>query len=139
VAAAVLGAASPAAGQATDPVPEPIAFEGLVLQTETFVRVDSSADAPPLARLNLIRLLPDGRMFVSDFGGLIHAVTPGSSSVYLDLRSQRRDFVDAPGFGTGLHSFAFHPDFARNGKLYTAHSEGRGAAAPGLLATGPAR
>jgi hypothetical protein len=68
-------------------------------------------------------------MFVSDLRGLVHAVMPGSSSVYLDLRSRRPDFVDAPGFGTGLHSFAFHPDFARNGKLYTAHAEGRGVAA----------
>jgi hypothetical protein len=68
-------------------------------------------------------------MFVSDLRGLIHAVTPGSSSVYLDLRSRRPDFVDAPGFGTGLHAFAFHPDFARNGKLYTAHAERRDVAA----------
>lgn len=129
VVAAVIAAASPAAGQVANPVPDPIAFEGLVLETETFVRVTPSADAPPLARLNLIRSLPDGRMFVSDLRGIVHAVTRGSSSVYLDLRSRRPDFMDAPGFGTGLHSFAFHPDFARNGKLYTAHAEGRDVAA----------
>jgi glucose/arabinose dehydrogenase len=125
----VAAATSPVAGQIADPVPEPIAFEGLVLQAETFVRVAPSADAPPLARLNLIRSLPDGRMFVGDLRGHVHTVTAGRSAVYLDLRSRRPDFVDAPGFGTGLHSFAFHPDFARNGKLYTAHAEGRDLAA----------
>jgi hypothetical protein len=126
-ACALLGTAH-VAGQVADPVPEPIAFEGLVLQTETYVRI-ASAETPPLARLNLIRSLPDGRMFVSDLRGVIHAFERGSSSVYLDLRARRPDFVDAPGFGTGLHSFAFHPDFAQNGKLYTAHAEGRDAAA----------
>jgi glucose/arabinose dehydrogenase len=131
---AVVGAASHAAGQVANPIPDPIAFEGLVLETETFVRVTPSAEAAPLARLNLMRALPDGRMFVADLRGLIHAVAPGHSSVYLDLRSRRPDFVDAPGFGTGLHSFAFHPDFSRNGKLYTAHAEGRDVAAvPDLL------
>jgi len=115
-------------GQVADPVPDPIAFEGLVLETETFVRI-ASADAPPLARLNMIRALPDGRMFVSDLRGVIYSIEQGRSWVYLDLRSLRPDFVDAPGFGTGLHAFTFHPDFATNGKLYTAHAEGREASA----------
>jgi glucose/arabinose dehydrogenase len=127
-ATSIVGGASQAAGQVADPVPEPIAFEGLVLETETFVKI-ASADSPPLARLNMIRALPDGRMFVSDLRGVIYVIERGASSVYLDLRSQRPDFVDAPGFGTGLHAFTFHPDFARNGKLYTAHAEGRDAAA----------
>jgi len=125
---AVALTAVPVAGQVADPVPEPIGFEGLVLRAETFVRVAPSAETPPLARLNLMRALPDGRLFVSDLRGLIHRVERGASSVYLDLRAQRPDFVDAPGFGTGLHAFAFHPDFATNGKLYTAHAEGRDAA-----------
>jgi glucose/arabinose dehydrogenase len=119
---------APASGQVADPVPEPIAFEGLVLESETFVKI-ASAESPPLARLNMIRALPDGRMFVSDLRGVVYTVERGSSSVYLDVRSQRPAFVDAPGFGTGLHAFAFHPDFARNGKIYTAHAEGRDAAA----------
>ena len=120
--------AAPVVAQVTDPVPEPIAFEGLVLETETFVRI-ASAEAPPLARLNMIRALADGRMFVSDLRGVVYSVEQGRSAVYLDVRSVRPDFVDAPGFGTGLHAFAFHPDFARNGKLYTAHAESRDAAA----------
>src|SRR5688572_2072554 len=119
---------APAAGQITDPIPEPIAFEGLVLETETFVKI-ASAETPPLARVNMIRALPDGRMFVSDLRGVVYAIERGSSSVYLDLRSLRPDFVDAPGFGTGLHAFTFHPDFASNGKIYTAHAEDRDAAA----------
>ncbi|MEX2049441.1 MAG: PQQ-dependent sugar dehydrogenase [Gemmatimonadota bacterium] len=127
-ACALLGTAH-VAGQVVDPIPGPIAFEGLVLQTETYVTI-ASAETAPRARLNLIRSLPDGRMFVSDLRGAVHSFDRGTSAVYLDLRALRPDFVDAPGFGTGLHSFTFHPDFARNGKLYTAHAEGRGAAGP---------
>jgi hypothetical protein len=114
-------------GQLTDPIPEPIAFEGLELETEPYVVVAPSADAAPLARIGLIRTLPDDRQFVSDLRGVIHGFERGTSSLYLDIRPDHPHFVDAPGFGTGLYSFAFHPEFPENGKLYTAHAEGRDA------------
>jgi len=110
--------------QLTNPIDEPIGFEGLVLETETHVAVEPSADAAPLARVGLIRTLPDGRQFVNDLRGFIHGFERGASRLYLDLRPEHPHFVDAPGFGTGLYSFAFHPEFLENGKLYTAHAEG---------------
>ena len=36
--------------------------------------------------------------------------------------------VSKPGWGTGLGSFAFHPDFLSNGLYYTAHTEPGGSA-----------
>jgi hypothetical protein len=111
--------------QLSDPIPDPIGFEGLALDAETYVVITPSGDRPPLARLGLVRTLPDGRQFVNDLRGLIHSFDRGRSRLYLDIRPSHPHFVDAPGFGTGLYSFAFHPDFAVNGKLYTAHAEGR--------------
>lgn len=115
--------------QVEDPLP-PVEFEGISLETETYVVVAPSAEEPPLARIGLVRTLPDGRQFVNDLRGVIHAFDRGTSALYLDIRPDHPHFVDAPGFGTGLYSFAFHPDFAENGKLYTAHAEGRDA--PGI-------
>ena len=88
--AALLVGGARASAQVIDPVPEPIVSEGLVLETETFVQI-ASAEAPPLARLNMIRALPDGRMFVSDLRGVVYAVEQGRSSVYLDVRTYRPD------------------------------------------------
>ena len=45
--------------------------------------------------------------------------------VYLDLRAEIPEMTDIPGLGTGFGSFAFHPEFADNGKLYTTHTEAR--------------
>src|SRR5690606_15440674 len=36
------------------------------------------------------------------------------------------DFIDQPGLATGFGSFAFHPDFQKNGLLYTTHTEPAG-------------
>ena len=133
-AVAFVVAASPLHAQLADPLPDPIGFEGLRLETETYVVVAPSADAAPLARLGVVRTLPDGRQFVNDLRGLIHGFGRGASHLYLDVRPHLPHFVDAPGFGTGLYSFAFHPDFLENGKFYTAHAEGREATgAPDFL------
>ncbi len=124
---AFLLAAPALSAQLTNPIPDPIEFKGLALETETYVVVTPSADAAPLSRLGLIRTLPGGRQFVNDLRGFIHEFGRGTSSLYLDVRPDHPHFVDAPGLGTGLYSFAFHPEFLENGRLYTAHAEGRDA------------
>src|SRR3954462_2161046 len=43
---------------------------------------------------------------------------------FLDVDALRADFnTDGPTSGKGLRGFAFHPDFANNGLLYTMHRE----------------
>lgn len=37
-------------------------------------------------------------------------------------------FINAPGLATGFGSFAFHPQFAKNGLIYTTHTEPAGSA-----------
>jgi len=41
----------------------------------------------------------------------------------MDMAKLKPEFINEPGLGTGFGSFAFHPDFAKNGLLYTTHTE----------------
>lgn len=107
-----------------DPVPEPIEYSDLILDLEDWVQLPQSpGGGGGRARLSVMRYLPDGRLFVNDQRGIIYEIDEGQSSVYFNLRLRLSNFVDQPGLGTGFHSFAFHPDFPSNGKLYTMHSE----------------
>ncbi|HYQ73161.1 MAG TPA: PQQ-dependent sugar dehydrogenase [Gammaproteobacteria bacterium] len=109
----------------TDPVPAPIIKSGIAVKLVDFVTVPPSAASPPLARISLLYHARDGsgRLFVNDLRGKLYAIDQGQISVYLDLAAQRPDFVDTPYLGTGFQSFAFHPDFAVNGRFYTVHTE----------------
>jgi len=41
----------------------------------------------------------------------------------MDMIKWRPNFIHQPGLATGFGSFAFHPEFAQNGLLYTTHTE----------------
>lgn len=80
---------------------------------------------PPDKGIATLRSSPanDGAFFVSDQMGLIYRVHDRRPEVFLDVRQFLPEFVFAPGIGTGLGSFAFHPDFLTNGLFYTTHAE----------------
>jgi len=110
--------------QLSDPLPAPIDYGDLTVELEDWVTLPASTGGGGgRARLSVMRYLPDGRLFVNDQRGLIYWVQKGYAQVYFEVRSQLPAFIDQPGLGTGLHAFAFHPDFLSNGKLYTVHSE----------------
>lgn len=115
--------------QLTDPIPDEIEVGPLVLELEEWVTIPPSSGGTPRARISIFRALPDGRIFVNDLRGKLYRIEEQVPSVYLDLSARLADFMDSPGLGTGFHAFAFHPDFAANGKLYTVHSEPWNAAA----------
>jgi hypothetical protein len=119
----------------TNPVPYPIVKSGIAVKLVDFITVPPSAASPPLARLSLLYHSRDGsgRLFVNDLRGKLYVIDQGQISVYLDLASQRPDFVSSPGLATGFQSFAFHPDFAANGKFYTVHCETPGAVPADLV------
>lgn len=75
------------------------------------------------------------RLMVNDLNGPFYVLTNGQPSLYLDFDDEIPAFVTSPGLGTGFTSFDFHPDFANNGKFYTAHSEASGTATADF--TGP--
>ena len=119
----------------TNPVPNPIVKSGIAVKLVDFITVPPSATSPPLARLSLLYHSRDGsgRLFVNDLRGKLYLIDQGQISLYLDLASQRPDFVSSPGLATGFQSFAFHPDYAANGKFYTVHCETPGAVPADLV------
>jgi glucose/arabinose dehydrogenase/mono/diheme cytochrome c family protein len=103
----------------------PIAKSGLKIELEDFVQIPVSDTKAPLTRIANMRqdLSGNGILFVSDQRGLIYRIEKGVPSIFLDVRGSVRDFINTPGLGTGLGSFAFHPDYLQNGLIYVSHTE----------------
>src|SRR5712692_2977445 len=86
-----------------------------------------------LARVNGIREEPDGanRFFVPDLNGPLYILDKDTKKLttYLDFNGREghpgifhKLFVEI-GYGSGLNGFYFDPDYRRNGKFYTVHTE----------------
>lgn len=125
-------AAFPLFGQIVNPLTTPIAKSGVSVNLENFIQMPSSSSSAPLARINIMKPAGDGsgRLFVNDLRGELFLIKDGSVSTYLDLAAERSDFNDSPGLGSGFGMFAFHPEFASNGKFYTTHAEDPGSGTP---------
>jgi hypothetical protein len=95
-----------------------------------------------LARVNVLHDEPGGRrFFVNDLNGPLDILDKQARNftVYLDFNGLAGrpglfpKFTFERNFATGLTSFAFDPDYARNGVFYTLHMEdpnGAGSPAP---------
>jgi hypothetical protein len=134
--------APPAAGQVPDPsvpplqdpVPEepvPANF-GLTVREVTTLPQSTPTPAPTDPRLmrwnriNYLGEVPDrsGRHYVPDLNGTLYLIDEGATHPYLDLKAAvGANFWSGRGLGTGFGFVAFHPDFRRNGKFYTVHTE----------------
>src|SRR5215813_4154595 len=86
-----------------------------------------------LARVSGFREEPGGanRLFVADLNGPLYIVDKATRkpTVYLDFNGREgkpgifhKLFVEA-GYGSGLNTLYFDPDYRRNGKFYTVHIE----------------
>ena len=86
-----------------------------------------------LARVSGLREEPGGanRLFIPDLNGPLYIVDKATKkpTVYLDFNGREgksgifhKLFVEA-GFGSGLNTLYFDPDYRRNGKFYTVHIE----------------
>ena len=118
-----------------DPVPEDPRPTDLALILEEFAQFPKSEPFPPTtdarlvrwARINYIGELPDGsgRMYTPDLNGTLYLIRQGGQpQPYLDVKATfTPNFFSGRGLGSGFGFVAFHPDFARNGKFYTTHSE----------------
>ena len=118
-------------GGIINPIPEPMPTSDLTLVLEEVLTVPASAEEAPLARINKLLAIEGTqgeRLFLHDLRGKLYEIKDGQPQVYLDVADQFADFIDVPGYGTGLGSFAFHPDFNQNGLLYTTHTEPQAAA-----------
>jgi glucose/arabinose dehydrogenase/mono/diheme cytochrome c family protein len=116
-------------GGLINPVKEKIAHSDLTLMLREAFVAPVSSEISPITRINKMAPIESGRMFIHDLRGKLYEIRNEKElRVYLDLASELPNFADNPGKGTGLGSWAFHPDFATNGLLYTTHNEPAGTA-----------
>jgi len=116
--------------QISNPIPDKIQPANFTLILKDFIKLPSTSQTAPRARINMLREADDGsgRLFVCDLNGLMYSIKDGQWDVYLNLKGEFAKFINAPGKGTGFGAFAFHPDFRTNGIFYTSHAEEAGAA-----------
>jgi mono/diheme cytochrome c family protein len=112
-----------------DPIVEPIEMSDLIVEMEPFTTIPASSDVGQKTRICKLDIRPDTKeIFVVDLRGKLYRITNGNPELYLDITKEMPRFIDKPGLATGFGSFAFHPEFAKNGLLYTTHVEAAGSA-----------
>lgn len=114
-----------------NPIPAPVEKRGLVVEIRDVVRLpetrgmrppDQDVNPAGWARVSFVRDSPDGRRFVNDSRGFLYLLRDNKTSVYLDFASQVQH-VNYGRLESGLIGFTFHPEFPKNGLLYTVHAE----------------
>ncbi len=121
-----------------DPIPEDPIPSRLALQLTEVASFPKSDPVPPTtdprimrhARINYLGEVPDGsgRFFVPDLNGMLYLVKRGTPTPYLNVGAYAgADFWNHRGIGNGFGFVTFHPDFKRNGRFYTVHTEARDA------------
>jgi hypothetical protein len=115
-------------------VAEPAEAQPVTVVAEDFLQVPASAGSPPLARINVMREVPDGsdRMFINDLEGPFYVIDEGAIHTYMDFSVEFPSLKTSPGLASGFVSFAFDPEFATSGLIYTVHSEFVGAVPPNI-------
>lgn len=109
-----------------DPIPSKIAFSGLTAELKFVTQFPASSDSGklPLARITKLYYQPSSdKSFVLDLRGKLYLLENNHPVEYMDMAKLEPRFINTPGLGTGFGSFAFHPDFVKNGLLYTTHAE----------------
>src|SRR5258706_220042 len=110
-----------------DPIPGSIPLSDLVVGLELVAQIPASSDKPMFTRITKLAQQPNSeKLFVVDLRGRLYELQKDQPAVYLDIAKLRPHFINQPGLATGFGSFAFHPEFAKNGLLYTTHTESPG-------------
>ena len=111
----------------TNPIPEPIAMSDLTIGLEVLTTIPASSSEGQLTRICKFDFRPDTKeLFVVDLRGKLYKLQDRKPLVYLDMAQEKPKFIHKPGLATGFGSFAFHPEFQKNGLLYTTHVESPG-------------
>jgi len=110
-----------------DPIPEPIPMSDLIAELELLTQIPASSQEGQLTRICKLDFRPDSKaLYIVDLRGKLYELQNKKPMLYLDMVKERPNFIDKPGLATGFGSFAFHPEFDKNGLLYTTHAEGPG-------------
>lgn len=108
----------------SNPIPEPIKPSGLTVGLETVTVIPPSSNQLPFTRITKIGFQPgNNNFFILDLRGKLYELRHNQPAVYMDMEKLQPKFMHKPGLASGFGSFAFHPDFKKNGLLYTTHSE----------------
>ncbi len=112
-----------------DPIPDPIPMTDIVIELKEFAQVPASGEQNPRTRITKLTNQPGtNKLFVVDLRGKLYFLNGNKPEVYMDMAKEKPDFIHTPGLATGFGSYAFHPEFAKNGLLYTTHTEPAGTA-----------
>ena len=112
-----------------DPIPEKIPMSDIVVELKEFFQIPPSGENNPLTRITKLTNLPGtNKLFVVDLRGKLYFLNGNKPEVYLDMAKEKSNFIHTPGLATGFGSYAFHPEFATNGLMYTTHTEPAGTA-----------
>jgi Glucose / Sorbosone dehydrogenase len=121
-----------AAQTTSNPITAPITKRGLQVEIKDLARLPDTRKLRPAdqdvtpsgwARLSYVRDLPDGRRFVNDQRGPLYLIDANKPpQVYANLAAIFPNTV-YDRLESGFVSFAFHPEFAKNGLFYTVHGE----------------
>jgi hypothetical protein len=126
-----LGAAIAIHAQIEDPLPS-IVKRGLTVEIKDVVRLPDTRKLRPgdqdvvpagWARVSFVRDLPDGRRFANDSRGLLYLIDRDNRPLVYANVGAAFPFAIYNRLESGFIGFAFHPEFARNGLLYTVHAE----------------
>src|SRR5688500_6657117 len=116
----------------SNPIPAPVEKKGIAVELRDLVRLPDTRGLRPLtedvnpagwARVSFVRDAPDGRRFANDSRGRLYLIGPKNElSVYADVAAAF-PFAIYNRLESGFIGFDFHPEFAKNGLIYTIHSE----------------
>ena len=109
-----------------NPIPKPIELSNLVVGLELVTQIPPSSDSGklPLTRITKFDFQPNKvGPFILDLRGKLYKLNNNHPIVYMDIAKLEPKFINEPGLATGFGSFAFHPEFSKNGLLYTTHTE----------------
>ena len=103
----------------------PVVKSDLRIGLDELIQIPRLAYSTPDLGIATLRPHPsgDGRLFVSDQGGVIYELDQGKLTTFMDMRSHVKEFSIGPGLATGLGSFDFHPEYLSNGLIYITHAE----------------
>ncbi len=114
-----------------NPIPDTVPLSDLVINLKEVAQFPPSSDSGrlPLTRITQLGNQPGSSdLFILDLRGKLFKLQNNKPVVYMDMAALRLKFINVPGLATGFGSFAFHPGFAKNGLLYTTHTEAPGSA-----------
>src|SRR3954464_6354695 len=129
---AIVAAGSAAAQITSNPIPASIEKRGLAVEIVEVMRLPDTRGIRPAdqdvapsgwARVSYVRDLPDGRRFANDSRGLLYLIDSSRQiHIYANVAEAFPNAV-YNRLESGFIGFVFHPEFARNGLLYTVHAE----------------